>query len=454
MPRPGSGTLLAPNVSFERPETGNDAYLLLTVAGTFTFEQLAQAGGFGRFARAMTWGLIALMFVGAAVFLLLTIAWVVTGPVEAATYDRAPRCTSAFTDTCRGFADGQITRASISGGQTSFDVSANGRVYPSNLTENAAPYLTAGESVGVEFWRGEVVAITLPNGDRVITGSSPDWQKSNYVLGVVGVVAVPFLTFFGIGQVRSVRRASRVAKREESHPTPLPEGIANFAAGGGRPATYFAGEDIVRPSAGPRQMLKGRNALVLAGGAVLLVLPIAFAIADGRVPQTGRSAGAFIGSLTVLPLLFLLIVGLLVYRSLLFRNVRIESSQGNVRSVDWLGREETWPASSVAGFLLARVRTAGSTRTWLRWLILGQDRKVLARLNGSFFSAVDMEHLADGIGAPVLTEIDDAVDLRQLNQRFPGAAYWLELHAGIASAGFVLVLMVAGLVAWLTWRTI
>ena len=146
--------------------------------------------------------------------------------------------------------------------------------------------------------------------------------------------------------------------------------------------------------------------------------------------------------------------GLLAYRSLLFRNARIESTQGNIRFADWLGREETWPLSSVTGFLLARVRTGGSTRSWLRWLIVGQDRKVLVRLNGSLFSATDIERLANGIGVPVRTEADQAVDLRQLNQRFPGAAYWLEIHTGITSAGFVLVLIVAGLAAWLIFRVI
>src|SRR5207248_2818351 len=339
----------------------------------------------------MTWGLIVFLFAGAVFFLLLTIAWIVTGPLEAATYDSAPRCSSDFTDSCRGFTNGQITRASISGSQTSFDVRANGHVYTSNLTENGAPDLSGGESVGVEVWRGEIVAITLPTGDRVITGSSPDWQKSNYVLGIVGVVTVPFFTFVAISQLRSVRLAARVAKREASHPTPLPEAIANFAApAADPPAKYLAGADVVRPSAMAAQMWKGRNAFVFAGGLVLLSLPIAFAIVDGRIPQTGRSAGAFFGSVTVVPLLVLLILGLLAYRSLLFRNARIESTQGNIRFADWLGREETWPLSSVTGFLLARVRTGGSTRSWLRWLIVGQDRKVLVRLNGSLFSATDI----------------------------------------------------------------
>ncbi|TMC82633.1 MAG: hypothetical protein E6J06_10490 [Chloroflexi bacterium] len=425
------------------------------MAGTFTFDQLAQTGGAGRFARAMTWGLIVFLFVGALFFLLLAIAWVVTGPMEASIYDSAPRCSSGFTDSCRGFTSGQITRALISGGQTSFDVSANAHVYSHNLTENAAPDLAIGEPVGVEVWRGEVVAITLPTGDRVITGSSPDWQKSNYVIGIVGVVAVPFFTFVAISRLRSVRRAAVIARREASHPTRLPEAIVDFAAAArDRPAKFFAGADVVRPTAGPAQMLKGRNAIVFAGAVVLLVLPIAFAIGDGRIPQTGRSAGAFFGSVTVLPLLVLLIVGLLVYRSLLFRNARIESTQGNLRVVDWLGREETWPLSSVTGFLLARIRVSGSTRTWLRWLIVGQDRKVLVRLNGSLFRAADIEHLANGIGAPVRTETDEAVDLRRLNQQFPGAAYWLEAHAGISSAAFVLVLIVAGLVAWLIFRVI
>jgi hypothetical protein len=43
---------------------------------------------------------------------------------------------------------------------------------------------------------------------------------------------------------------------------------------------------------------------------------------------------------------------------------------------------------------------------------------------------------------------DMTVDARLLNQRFPGAATWLELHSGLAGAGLVLILLVAGAIVW------
>src|ERR1700681_2274476 len=114
------------------------------MARTFTFEQLSQPGGFGRFARGMTYTLVVVFFAVAIVLALLTVAWLVTGPIEEASYSQAPRCGVAFTDSCRGFATGTITRASISGGQTDFDVMINAPSYTSNLTENSAPSLTVG----------------------------------------------------------------------------------------------------------------------------------------------------------------------------------------------------------------------------------------------------------------------------------------------------------------------
>lgn len=95
----------------------------------------------------MTYGLVAVCFAVALVFAFLILGWLVTGSIELATYGRAPPCTGAFTDSCRGFATRQITRASVSGGQTDFDVTVSGHSYATNLTENSAPDLAAGEEL-------------------------------------------------------------------------------------------------------------------------------------------------------------------------------------------------------------------------------------------------------------------------------------------------------------------
>jgi hypothetical protein len=51
-------------------------------------------------------------------------------------------------------------------------------------------------------------------------------------------------------------------------------------------------------------------------------------------------------------------------------------------------------------------------------------------------------------------DVDNPVNAGLLNKRFPGAATWLELHSGLASAGFVGILLVAGLVAWMVTRLV
>src|SRR5258705_5259670 len=146
----------------------------------FSDEQLSHPGGRGRLARGMTY-LAAVVFFGVAVVMaLLTIAWVVTGPVAEASYSHAARCAAVVTDSCRGFVTGQITHASISGGRTDFGVTAGGHSYKSNVTENGAPDLKVGQTVQVEVWQGSVVAVTVLGGKRFITASGPEWQASNH----------------------------------------------------------------------------------------------------------------------------------------------------------------------------------------------------------------------------------------------------------------------------------
>jgi hypothetical protein len=164
----------------------------------------------------MTYLAAAVLFTVGVVMALLTIAWVVTGPIAEGSYSHAPRCAVVVTDSCRGFVTGQITHASISGGRTDFGVTASGHSYKTNVTENGAPDLQVGEAVQVELWQGSVVAITLPGGQRMITASDPEWQAGNYGLPIVGVIMVPVLSFFGVRQLRGAlqgTRALRAARR-------------------------------------------------------------------------------------------------------------------------------------------------------------------------------------------------------------------------------------------------
>jgi hypothetical protein len=444
----GTSTRLVP------PSTHQPGFNTKRMARTFSFDQLSQPGGFGRFARGMTYGLVAVCFAVALVFAFLILGWLVTGPIELATYGRAPRCTGAFTDSCRGFATGQITRASVSGGQTDFDVTVSGHSYATNLTENSAPDLAAGQELMVEVWQGAVVAITLPDGERVITGSDPEWQASNYVLPIVGVIMVPFLSIVGFQQFRSAHRAGRVARQSAARPSALPAKVVEFGdsllAQSSR--SLHGGDMVIRPSVQPGTAFQQKNVWVAAFALLVLALPIGFALAGGGVPTSGRAAGAFFGSLTVLPLLVVLLVALLIYRQLFLRNARLESTAGTLRVRDWAAREQTWPVSSIGGLLLISIRPAGSSRGERRLVILEKNERALANLNGAFFAAVAIENLGERLGSPVLADMSDPVDASALNQRFPGSATWLELHPGLAGAGLVMILISAGLIVWLISR--
>jgi hypothetical protein len=404
----------------------------------------------------MTYGLVAIFFVVAIVMALLTVGWLVTGPIEEATYSHAPLCTAAFTDSCRGFATGQITRASISGGQTAFDITVSAHSYVSNLTERSAPDLTVGEALLVEVWQGSVVAITLPDGERVITGSDPEWQATNYVLPVIGVLLCPFLSIVGVQQLRSARRGARVARQTALHPSTLPTKILEFADSLAAQSSQSlrGGDLVITPSVQPGTVFRPRNLWIAAAAMLILAAPIGFALAAGSAPTTGRAAGAFFGSLTVLPLLVLLIVGLLIYRQLFLRNARLESTSGALRVRDWAGREQSWPNSSIGGLLLVSIRAAGSSRGEPRLVILAKSETALANLNGAFFDTGEIESLGERLGSPVLADTSGPVDASLLNQRFPGSATWLELHPGLASAAFVMILIIAGLIVWLVSRIV
>jgi hypothetical protein len=143
-----------------------------------------------------------------------------------------------------------------------------------------------------------------------------------------------------------------------------------------------------------------------------------------------------------------LIVGLIVYRQLSLRNVRLELLAGTLHVRDWAAREQCWPTSSIAGLALVSVRPAGASRGAPRLVILGKNGSAVANLNGAFFDAGELATLAERLGSPVFMDLDNPVNARLLNQRFPGAATWLELHSGLASAGLVLILLVAGGIVW------
>jgi hypothetical protein len=426
------------------------------MARFFSPEQLAQTGGFGRIARGMTYVAVTVFFLVAIVMALLTIGWLVTGPIELASYKQAPHCAAAFSDSCRGFATGQITRASVSGGQSDFDVTAGGHSYTHNLSENTAPDLTVGEAAQVEVWKGSVAAITLPDGERVITGSDPEWQAANYTLPVVGVIMFPFLSFLGVQQFRAVRRGARAARQMADRPATLPANISEFADSllAEPPQMLRGGDIVVTPSVQSGTVFRPRNIWIAAFGALVLATPIGFAIADGRIPTTPRATGTFFGSLMVLPLLVLLILGLIAYRQLFLRNVRLELLAGTLRVRDWAGREQSWPSSSIGGLALVSVRPAGASRGAPRLVILGKNGSAVANLNGAFFDPRELANLGERLGSPAFMDLDSPVDAGLLNKRFPGAATWLELHPGRASVVFVVILVVAGLIAWMAMRLV
>jgi hypothetical protein len=69
-----------------------------------------------------------------------------------------------------------------------------------------------------------------------------------------------------------------------------------------------------------------------------------------------------------------------------------------------------------------------------------------------FFDAGQIQTFGDHLGVPVFTDTSNFVEASALNVRFRGAATWGEVHPGLVSAAFVMVLAIAGLTVWLATR--
>ena len=134
--------------------------------------------------------------------------------------------------------------------------------------------------------------------------------------------------------------------------------------------------------------------------------------------------------------------------------MRLELLAGTLRVRDWAGREQSWPSSSFGGLALVSVRPAGASRGAPRLVILGKNGSAVANLNGAFFDPRELVTLGERLGSPAFMDLDSLVDAGLLNKRFPGAATWLELHPGRASVVFVVILVVAGLIAWMAMRLV
>lgn len=385
----------------------------------FTEDQMADRGGYGCLARGMTYILIATFAVVGVIILLLAIGWIVSGPVSASDYDRAPVCAGPPSDSCKFVGSGTITYVKQSANSTEFGVDVSGKKYAEFYTENATADLTAGEPVTVEIWRDDVVAITPPDGARRVTTLEPHVQATNYVLPIVALLMVPFSGWLVWSQVRTLLRARRRLHAARANPPTLPVEVTQFAESLGKsPMTNGSHWDVtVTPvPALARSAIRAPAAVI---GLLVLAFPVILvAVTGGHPPTSGRAAGAYWGAIVMLPVLAVLIGGALIYQRLFVANVKLASSGGGLGVTEWNRTARRWARGEVAGVAILTLRRISQSRLFRRVYFLDRNAQVLEKLNGDLFRVADIEALARSLGARVYKNEDGPYDERLVSDLF------------------------------------
>ncbi|HET7465116.1 MAG TPA: hypothetical protein VFL29_00470 [Candidatus Dormibacteraeota bacterium] len=389
----------------------------------FTENQMADRGGYGCLARGMTYILIATFAVVGVVILLLGIGWIFSGPISASDYDRAPVCTGPPRDSCKFVGSGTITYARQSASNTEFGVDVLGKQYSNFYTNNGAAELSPGEPVTVEIWRNDVVAITPPDGGRLVTTLEPHVQATNYVLPVVALVMVPFSGWLVWSQLSTVLRARRRLHAARANPPSLPVEVTQFAESLSKSeATDGSNWDVTVTPVPAMAKSAIRTPSVWVGLAVLALPILLVAVTGGHPPTSGRGAGAYWGAVVTLPLLAALLGGALIYQRLFIANVRLASSGGSLSVTEWNRTAHQWARGEVAGVALLTLTRISQSRLIRRVYFLNRKAEVLEQMNGDLFRVADIEALARSLGARTYKNEDGPYDERLVSQLFRKAA--------------------------------
>lgn len=96
-----------------------------------------------------------------------------------------------------------------------------------------------------------------------------------------------------------------------------------------------------------------------------------------------------------------------------------------VRERGFFGQTRFVRSADVASILLLRLYDGSTLDTLPQLFITGRDGRVLIRMRGQFWSAEDMELVAEDFDVPV-TRPEDFMTMTQLRRRSPELLYWFE----------------------------
>jgi hypothetical protein len=176
----------------------------------------------------------------------------------------------------------------------------------------------------------------------------------------------------------------------------------------------------------------------------------------------GLGTLAFAGLLVVMRLgnwaplgLVVLGVGLFAYVTFLWlylRNADIFVDELNVGKRGLFGQTRTFDRTAIRKVVLTMQQstTRYGTTQIRRLFLVGQDGRAWLRINGAYWSAVDVELLARALRVPVEGSWNEPADLAAVRREIPGSFSWMEAHptaAGLILAPLILAVMAAAFLA-------
>ena len=108
-----------------------------------------------------------------------------------------------------------------------------------------------------------------------------------------------------------------------------------------------------------------------------------------------------------------------------FLSATITLGPDGVRERGFFGRTRLVRPVDVGSIVLMRLYDGSTLDTLPQLFITGHDGRVLIRMRGQFWSAEDMERVAEELDVPV-TRPEDFLTMTQLRRRSPELLYWFE----------------------------
>lgn len=108
-----------------------------------------------------------------------------------------------------------------------------------------------------------------------------------------------------------------------------------------------------------------------------------------------------------------------------FFSATITLGADGVRERGFFGRTRLVRPVDVAAILLVRLYDGSTLDTLPQLFVTGHDGRVLLRMRGQFWSAEDMERVAEELDRPV-TRPEEFMTMTQLRRTSPELLYWFE----------------------------